>query len=64
MVADPGVLTYFPGSHLAWAVQESVLTLLSDARALKNPSGHVSHSGSALVVPAFFVNLPAGHLVS
>ena len=52
-----------PAEHLAWGVQSSVMVLLLDAAALKNPSAHFSHWGWAVVVPATLVNSPAGHLV-
>ena len=54
---------YLPGGHLVWARQESVLMLLLDVKALKNPVAHVSHVGSVVPVPAVFVNSPGGHLL-
>ena len=45
------------------AIQESVATLLLDAKALKNPVTHVSQVGSVVLLPTVFVNLPGGHLV-
>ena len=58
------LIMYLPGGHsILSAVQESVLLLLFEVRALKNPGGHFSHSGSEVVEPAILVNLPGGHLV-
>ena len=37
--------------------------LLFDVRLLKNPVGHVPHSGCAIVEPAATVYVPGGHLV-
>ena len=44
-------------------MQASVLLLLIDTMSLKNPAGHASHSGWALVVPTVVVYFPGGHLV-
>ena len=41
LVALPAVCVYFPGGHLVWVIQESMLEL--DAEAEKNPFGHDSH---------------------
>ena len=58
------LMMYLPGGHsVLSAVQESVLLLLFEVRALKNPYGHFSHSGSEVAEPATLVNLPGGHLV-
>ena len=43
LVAEPGVCVYLPGGHLVWAMQESILELLLDLEAAKNPVGHDSH---------------------
>ena len=45
------------------SMQESVLVLLLDVEALKNPGPHTSHLGWAVAEPAVFVYLPGGHLV-
>ena len=56
---------YLPNGHVIFCamVQESVVVLLDDVKALNDPVAHSSHSGWAVVVPAVFVNLPGGHLV-
>ena len=43
-------------------VQKSILVLLLEGNALTNPSGHASHTGWLVVVPAVLVYLPGGHL--
>ena len=63
MVAEPGVVVYLPGGHLVWAMHKSVLVLLLDVKALKNPVTHDTHSGCVVAEPAVFVYLPGGHLV-
>ena len=45
------------------AVQESVLVLLLDVLALKNPNAQVSHIGWVVLEPAIMVYLPGGHLL-
>ena len=44
-------------------MQESVVVLLLEVKALENPFGHTSHLGWVVVVPDVFVYLPGGHLV-
>ena len=44
-------------------MHESVLLLLLDVDALKNPDTHVSQSVWVVVVPTIFVYLPGGHLM-
>ena len=45
VVTVPAALLYFPGRHVLWAMHESVVTLLRDSVALKNPAVHASHWG-------------------
>ena len=44
-------------------MHESVLVLLLDVDALKNPDTHVSQSVWVVGVPTIFVYLPGGHLM-
>ena len=44
-------------------MQKSVLVLLLETNVFTNPSGQASHIGCAVVVPAIFVNIPAGQLL-
>ena len=54
---------YLPGGHLMWDMQKSVLVLLLDVSALKNPAAHNAHVGWEVAVPTAFVYCPGGHLV-
>ena len=58
MVVLPAIFVYLPGGHLVWAMHESVLLLILDVDALKNPGVHTSQSVWELVVPAAFAYLP------
>ena len=42
--------------------QESVVVLLADVKALKNPVAQTSHLAGVVLEPIVFVNLPGGHL--
>ena len=59
------MFTNLPAGHwiLGTAMQESVLMLLFDVVALKNPGAHASHLGWVVLDPITMVYLPGGHLV-
>ena len=65
-MGSPMVVTlmYLPRGHVTFwtAAHKSVLVLLVEVLALKNPNAQVSHTGWVVPEPAVMVYLPGGHL--